>query len=300
MTKRQLENRHIENKQAVHHKLMELCSTTDLKAVAASIYAEDACCSAFHPVNELSGRDAILDGLWRPIRNALPDVERRDSILIAGEYNGNDIVSIMGHYQGTFSNTLFEIPATHGNVHIRYCEVHFCVAGRITQSYVLIDLLDVMRQAGCWPIAPSLGAEGKWPGPATADGVRPDGVGLEVGANELKLVRKMHAGILSFDGQNLESMDHEKYWSNNFMWYGPSGIGTTRGLSGFQAHHQIPFLRAFPDRGGGRSCCAYRRRKFRRDRRLAKSAGDAHGWRLARTGGNRAPRSHARHGFLPN
>lgn len=223
--------------------------TPDMKSVAASIYADDARCNAFHPVNELSGRDAIVDSLWRPIRDALPDVERRDSILIAGEYNGKNVVSTMGHYQGTYSNPLFDIPATHGNVHIRYSEVHEIAEGRIQQSYVLIDLLDLMRQAGCWPIAPSLGTEGKWPGPATSNGMRPDSVDLDVGANELKLVRKMHAGLLSFDGKSLDSMDHEKYWTSNFMWYGPSGIGTTRGINGFRAHHQIPFLRAFPDRG---------------------------------------------------
>ena len=35
------------------------------------------------------------------------------------------------------------------------------------------------------------------------------------------------------------------------MWYGPCGIGTARRVSGFQDHHQRPFLHAFPDRVGG-------------------------------------------------
>jgi hypothetical protein len=35
------------------------------------------------------------------------------------------------------------------------------------------------------------------------------------------------------------------------MWYGPSGIGTTRGLSGFVDDHQLPFRIAFPRRKGG-------------------------------------------------
>ena len=32
-------------------------------------------------------------------------------------------------------------------------------------------------------------------------------------------------------------------------WYGPAGIGTARGISGFRNWHQIPFLNAMPDRG---------------------------------------------------
>ncbi|MDH3747600.1 MAG: ester cyclase [Gammaproteobacteria bacterium] len=244
-----MSNQHVENKKDVHYKLMELCAATDLDSAAASIYADDAICNAFHPVNGLSGRDSIVENLWRPVRDALPDVERHDSILIAGEYKGNDIVSMMGHYQGTFSNALFDIPATHENVQLRYCEVHEIVDGRISQSYVLVDLLDLMRQAGCWPIAPSLGAEGKWPDPATSNGVRPDIVDSDAGAVAHEIVKQMHAGLLSFDGKHIESMNHETYWTNDFMWYGPSGIGTTRGLDGFRAHHQFPFLRAFPDRG---------------------------------------------------
>ena len=43
-------------------------------------------------------------------------------------------------------------------------------AGRIAESHVIIDTLDVMRQAGYWPIAPSLGTEAPWPSPATCRG----------------------------------------------------------------------------------------------------------------------------------
>jgi predicted ester cyclase len=45
-------------------------------------------------------------------------------------------------------------------------------------------------------------------------------------------------------------MGMERYWTATMGWYGPSGIGATRGVAGFQAHHQRPFLSAFPDRVG--------------------------------------------------
>ena len=32
------------------------------------------------------------------------------------------------------------------------------------------------------------------------------------------------------------------------MWYGPSGIGTARGLEGFVDHHQLPFRMTFRER----------------------------------------------------
>jgi predicted ester cyclase len=44
-------------------------------------------------------------------------------------------------------------------------------------------------------------------------------------------------------------MNLETYWHPLCNWYGPSGIGTGRGLAGFRNWHQIPFLNALPNRG---------------------------------------------------
>lgn len=43
-------------------------------------------------------------------------------------------------------------------------------------------------------------------------------------------------------------MELVRFWDLHFNWYGPAGIGTGRGISGFRTWHQIPFLRAMPDR----------------------------------------------------
>lgn len=50
---------------------------------------------------------------------------------------------------------------------------------------------------------------------------------------------------------SLDSMYLAPYWTPDFAWYGPAGIGTAFGLDGFRTVHQIPFLTAFPDRRGG-------------------------------------------------
>jgi hypothetical protein len=44
-------------------------------------------------------------------------------------------------------------------------------------------------------------------------------------------------------------MEMDRYWHPRMSWYGPSGIGTGRGIAGFRNWHQIPFLAAMPDRG---------------------------------------------------
>jgi predicted ester cyclase len=224
---------------------------TKLAAVLARLYTEDATCSVAHPVNDLFGHDAIARDWWQPLRTALPDGERRDSIVLAGESSGTTLVGACGHYQGTFAAPLLGIAPTGGVVMLRYGELHAVQDGLITRSWLLVDFLDLMRQANCWPLPPSLGTEATWPAPLTQTGLTLDRVDSQRGFRSLAVVQAMHAALLSFDGHRLDSMDHAKYWTEHFMWYGPGGIGTTRGLHGFCAHHQIPFLRALPDRSGG-------------------------------------------------
>ena len=44
-------------------------------------------------------------------------------------------------------------------------------------------------------------------------------------------------------------MQMDKFWHPKMNWYGPAGIGTSRGIDGFRDRHQKPFLAAMPDRG---------------------------------------------------
>jgi predicted ester cyclase len=224
----------------------------------ADIYHPDAEYRGSHPINEIAGIDAITD-LWTTLRHAIPDLERRDSIFTGGigkpdsrmppEMAGRQLVASMGVIQGTMTGDLFGIPPTNGLVHLRVCEVHHLRDGRIARSYVLFDFLDLMRQAGVWPMAPSLGSEGMWPAPTTP-GVRIAENDQQAGQQSIDIVLGMHEALGTFDGKSVHSMRHGDAWTDDFLWYGPAGIGSTRGMAGFQQHHQIPFLIGWPDRQG--------------------------------------------------
>lgn len=243
---------HLDNKRFVHQGLGALLEVarSDLPRLVSELYHGDAVFNASHPINDLAGHDAITD-TWQSLRNALPDAERRDEIVLGGADGDANYVSTMGHILGTFEADWLGVPATGKLVQLRYGEIHCVADGGIQSSYTYFDILDLMRQAGCWPIMPSFGTEGRWPGPLSCDGLRLDHDDEEAGAQSVKLMKKMHDGLLEFDGETLDSMSHRPYWADDFMWYGPSGIGTTRGIAGFETHHQIPFLKGFPDRGIG-------------------------------------------------
>ncbi|MDE2855454.1 MAG: ester cyclase [Chloroflexota bacterium] len=226
-----------------------------LEAAARSGFAHDAALNVTHPINELRGIEAGLAQLWRPLRRALPDMERREHIVAGGTYREGSWIACMGHYLGNFAEDLLGIPATRGLVHLRFCEGHELRDGRIVTSYIFLDLLDLMRQAGYWPIAPSLGSEIRWMPPRTLDGVILQPQDEARSRRTIESVLKMHAALGKFSGgpptrEALDEMEQAAHWHKDFMWYGPAGIGTTRGFPAYEDYHQIPFLLAFPDRGG--------------------------------------------------
>ncbi|GDX58084.1 hypothetical protein LBMAG30_22470 [Comamonadaceae bacterium] len=60
----------------------------------------------------------------------------------------------------------------------------------------------------------------------------------------------MLAGLSRYATGGVAAMQLERYWHPKMNWYGPSGIGTARGLAAFRHWHQIPFLNGMPNRRG--------------------------------------------------
>jgi ketosteroid isomerase-like protein len=121
------------------------------------LFAKDAQWRGSHPVNELAGTGAIARQVFEPLFNAFAGLERRDLIFVGGTYEGRDYVAAVGHYCGTWRRPWLTIPATGKTAYLRYGEVYEVRDGRVVQANALWDVLDLIRQAGFWPIAPSLG-----------------------------------------------------------------------------------------------------------------------------------------------
>jgi predicted ester cyclase len=223
----------------------------------AAAYHPDAEWRGSYPMNEMTGLADIEARVWRPLLQSFPDLERRDVLVAAGHWQNADFVATVGHYCGTFRQDWLGIPANFRPITLRYGEVHRIEDGRIRQSTVLIDVLDVIRQAGIWPIAPSLGVEMPWQGPIGAGGISFDVPDPAISAASLAQTLAMHKTLGDYDDhqnagrQGLLDMDQKLHWHPKMMWYGPCGIGTTRGLDGFVDDHQLPFRNAFPNRTGG-------------------------------------------------
>jgi len=220
-------------------------TATDL----AIYFAESSVWRGPHPLNDLHGPGEIAAKLWEPLLHSFTGLRRRMDIFLGGEVEGQVWVSSAGYLVGHFDQDYLDIPASHKETFIRYGEFCQVQDGKIIKTLCLIDFLDLMLQGGYQALPKGQGIEGYVPPPRTADGVLAAAQSDAEGEKTFKLAYEMlFGGLNQFDKADKGSMGMIKFWHDHMHWYGPQGIGTTRTIKEFEDLHQLPWLRAFPDR----------------------------------------------------
>ena len=220
--------------------------TGSVESALSDLFALDAVLHMCHPFGTLVGPNAYFDNCLGALHTAMPDLERRDMIVLAGTTTeGQDWVSTMGNYMGTFIAPFLDIPPTGHLAHMRYHEFFKIENNKVVEMQAIWDLPELMMQAHAWPMAPQLGAFLCTPGPMSCDGLTVSGGAQHHYEHIVDMLTDLCRHPADPDPQ---VMQLEKYWHPRFNWYGPAGIGTCRGISGFRNWHQIPFLRGMPDR----------------------------------------------------
>ena len=234
------------------------CDAGDLLGVLKQHLTPDCVFHLSHPLGTLVGVQAVIDGFLLPLRRALAHAYRRDELFIGGQNrrsNGGDWVAAITHYVGNFVAPFFGVQPSNHLAFLRAGEFYRLDHGKIAEARIILDLPDLMRQAGQMPFPFSYGLETLFPGPATHDGVLPK---TGQGGDSLDVVEGMLGALHSFDPKTFSSAKQtgqSGYWHEDMMWYGPAGIGSNFRWEGFVKDHRESFLRAFPDRKGGNHYC---------------------------------------------
>lgn len=211
-------------------------------------YAPDAAIHVVHPFNTLQGADAYVADFLEPLAASFKDLHRRDYILIAGAFEGADWVSSTGYYVGHFDSDWLGIKATHRLAYLRVGEFHRMAYGLIVESYIYLDIPELMIACDQWPDFPSpavtAGYTGMIPGPATNDGIVLHETDPQRSAQSFKMVVDMLLGLATPDEA------WRPYWHEAMMWYGPGAFGSFVGVDRFRAF-QVPFENSFQGWSGG-------------------------------------------------
>ena len=207
----------------------------------------------FHPFNTIEGLDAIAERFFLPLRAAFPNYEQRIAFVIGGEYEGREMVSSWGYVLGTFDAPWIGIPPTYGLAYLNFGINAVVRDGKIAKAYILLDIVDLMRQAGHYPFRDAPGVSELWPFPPCDTGATALAHDPVRGAESLRIVREMQVGLPKtheIQARLDQPAPHSPNWHEKMGWYGPAGIGSMRGHRGFRDFHGALFLQAFPDRTG--------------------------------------------------
>lgn len=203
------------------------------------------------PFGDIFGAENFYKEVLQTLFVAMPDLERRDYIVLSGSTEkDHEWIGCCGVYLGTFTNPFININPTGHLAHMRFHEFYRFEDRKIVEIQAIWDIPELMMQAKAWPMSPSLGREWCVTGPASMDGLSEENQDIEKSKASLEHVMSMLNSMNRHPmegGPELMKMDH--YWHPRMNWYGPSGIGTARGVQAFRDWHQIPFLNAMPDRG---------------------------------------------------
>jgi predicted ester cyclase len=227
-----------------------------------SAFHKDVDWNGSHPINQLVGVETLITDFYQPLLKSFPDLRRDPYVFMGGEDGGEYWVSATGYMTGTFVEDWLGIPATDDKTNIWFGQFFAMEDGKIAESYAVLDVLSVIRQAGFQVLPPARGAEGgKVPAPLTGDGILLTEQDELESRKTLQAVVAMLTGlgryVRSRDLGDMRSMEQQHYWHPQMHWYGPSGIGACFTLEEFEDFHQRPWLHAFGDRnlhqtGGGR------------------------------------------------
>ncbi|MCZ2722915.1 ester cyclase [Marinomonas sp. 15G1-11] len=246
-------SRHDQNKALIHNFRMSLYDFTEASLILAidETFAEDVLLQFPFPFETIRSKNELFSRVYKPLSDAFVGLERRDTIVMAGDSNHeSEWVGCCGYYTGSFEKPWLDIQPTGHQVSMRFHEFFRMKGGVVVEMQVVWDIPEVMMQAGAWPLSVSLGREWHVPGPATQDGiVRSHDNGITSQAS-LNVVADMCTSLGNFAQGGVDAMALETYWHPHCSWYGPAGIGTARGIKGFRNWHQIPFLNALPNRVG--------------------------------------------------
>jgi len=237
---------------ALENEGVEKCGS-----IAAEFMTADSDWHGPDPINKLQGAEGFATGYWKPLLSSFPDMKRESHIFMGGKSNGRIDgsgdgkmwVGGTGYFHARFENDYLSIPATGDEVSIRWGEFCRVEDQKIVETFLILDLIDLMQQAGINVLPPSRGTDGVYPPPKANDGVLLEEQDAGQSEHTLAHIRTfIFDGLNNYDQSELKSMGMADYFDPDVHWYGPGGIGACLSFKEFEDKQQKHWLKAFPDR----------------------------------------------------
>lgn len=224
----------------------------EIPKICKKVFHKNVNWNGSQPLNQIRGVDSVITQFWEPLLNSFPDIKRVPLILIGGLSEDEEWVSGYGYFTGTFVHDWLGIPATGKKTNINFGQFFVMREGKIAESYVIFDMLSVMKQAGFQVLPPAYGQEGGKVLKPSSNGILLTEQDDLESRKTLQLIDAMASSMgwynRSRDMENMETMQHHHFWHPDFHWMGPTGIGSSHTIEEYKDFHQRPWVIGFGDR----------------------------------------------------
>lgn len=229
-----------------YFEALENANGDEVKNVLKQYMKSDYNWKGVYPFREQEGIENVSDVFWKPLKNSLSNMQRRQDIFIAGtnELDNSEWVMSMGHFMGLFDNDWLGIKHTRKMISLRYAEFNCVQDGKISKTGLFVDIIGFMIQAGVNPLPPQTGSYFVYPGPIDHNGLLFEDADEVEGVKTLALVNKMVDDLSELNESGAMGCPPEileKSWAKDMIWYGPGGIGASYTIPRYQEQHQLPF-----------------------------------------------------------
>ena len=213
-------------------------------AAAARFFSPTALINVCHPYNGIQGVDAYIEKYLLSLQQSFESLHRRDDIVMWGQSHGMDWVSATGYLAGNFVHDWLGIRADGELAFLRFGEFHRMQNNRAVESFIILDIPELMIARRQWPISTSPGLtrgySGRVPGPISGDGCLSAPQDPADARKSIRLVTDMLHSLATPDEA------WRPYWDNAMAYYGPAAFGSFLGIEGF-ASFELPFKAAFDE-----------------------------------------------------
>lgn len=234
----------LKKRYALHLGAFATPGTARWLASTKDFFAADANINTVHPFNASKGPDSHWASVFEKLLAAFDGLYRRVDILMGGRFEGGGWVSATGYWVGHFQAPFLGIAPTGRMAHLRFGEFHRMADGRSVESYIFLDIPELMMAAGSWKLPMPPGHTGILHGPATPDGLQLHANHPAEGAKSFAQTTEMLSKL------NTPDESWRPYWHPNMVWYGPAAFGTYLGVDRFSGF-QRPFEKCFEGWAGG-------------------------------------------------
>ena len=226
------------------HQALDASPANAVADVLSRFVADDYLWRGMHPFNRQTGAEDVARVFWEPYKRAFMPVQRRPNIFYAGRNRVDgyqtEWVCSMGHLLGLFDQPWLGILPTRQMAFLRYAEFNRIEDGKVAETALFIDIMNLMHQVGLGVLPASTGATVITPGPQTQDGLLLEAHPEEQGTATLDLIMRMIDRLVATGVRTTEE-DLQLDWHDDMLWWGPGGIGASYTHGRYLEQHCRPF-----------------------------------------------------------